>query len=296
MSLSKYLQSQEIIKSISGKSPEDARSLILDKGLSWLAGHPEEAELVRSNLRSLDIPFSDDLVKRIQEHIALHYYEKILPLCGDPEFYYHFLNENVDVSEVHTLKDVLEKEKGVLVTAAHFGGVELIVPTLSMFKLPIHPVLRFTTEQFSKVAHKHAEDMEDCGFFGPINFIEIGRQGTVAALDMAAVLRRKELLFSVFDEETDYSTTVKLFGKEISGGAGLDRLLRFANTPVAVFNAFMIRAGINKYTLKFIEIDVTEGNPIQSMFNNLEKIAEENLEQWYFLHEEIPFIKGEAGR
>ena len=294
MSLSKYLQSQEMIKSIFGKSPDTARSLIIDKGMSWLAGHPEEAELIRDNLRSLDIPFNNDMVNRIQQHIVLHYYEKILPLCGDPEFYYRFLNENVDVSEISTIKNALEKEQGVLVTVAHFGGVELIVPTLSLFKLPIHPVLRFTTEQFSKAAHKHAKDMEESGLFGPITFIEIGRQGTVAALDMAAVLRKREVLLSVFDEETDYSTPVKLFGKEISGGAGLDRLLRFTNTPVAVFNAFMIRAEANKYTLKFIEIDSARGNPIQSMINNLEKIVKENLEQWYFLHEEIPFINDKA--
>ena len=290
MSLSKYLQSQETIISILGESPDDARSLILDKGMSWLADHPEEAEVIRNNLISLEIPFSDDLIAGIQEHIILHYYEKVLPLCGNPEFYHHFLNENVDVSEIDTLKDAIEKEKGVLITVAHFGGVELIVPTLSLFKLPIHPVLRFTTEQFSKVAHKHAKDMEDSGLFGPINFIEIGRQGTVAALDMAAVLRRKEVLVSVFDEETEYSIPVKFFGKEIFGGAGLDRLLRFTNTPVALFSTFMIRTGFNKYRLKFIEVKTSEENPIQTMFDNLETIIKENLEQWYFLHEDIPFV------
>ena len=292
MSLSKYLQSPEIIKSIFGKSPDDARSLILDKGMAWLADHPEEAEVIRNNLISLEIPFTEELINSIQEHIVLHYYEKILPLCGDPEFYYRFLNENVDVSEIDTLKGALEKELGILATVAHFGGVELIVPTLSLFKLPIHPVLRFTTEQFSKVAHKHAKGMEDSGLFGPINFIEIGRQGTVAALDMAAVLRRKEVLVSVFDEETEYSIPVKLFGKEILGGAGLDRLLRFTNTPAALFNTFMVRTGVNKYRLKFVEVDVSAENPIQVMFDNLENSIKEHLEQWYFLHEEIPFVKG----
>jgi lauroyl/myristoyl acyltransferase len=294
MSLSKYLQSPETIKSIFGRSPDDARSLILDRGMTWLADHPEEAEIIKNNLISLGISFTEGLIVDIQEHIVLHYYEKILPLCGNPEFYYRFLNENVDVSEIDTLKGALEKERGILATVAHFGGVELIVPTLALFKLPIHPVLRFTTEQFSKVAHKHAKDMEESGLFGPINFIEIGRQGTVAAMDMAAVLRRKEVLVSVFDEETEYSIPVNLFGREILGGAGLDRLLRFTNTPVAVFNTFMVRTGINKYRLKFIEVDISAENPIQVMFDNLENSIKEHLEQWYFLHEEIPFVKGKT--
>ena len=77
---------------------------------------------------------------------------------------------------------------------------------------------------------------------------------------------------------------------EILGGAGLDRLLRFTNTPVALFNAFMIRTDVNKYQLKFVEIEVTKENPIQKMFNNLENIVKENLEQWYFLHEDISFV------
>ena len=291
MSLSKYLQSKEIIQAISGKSPHEARSLVLEKGIDRLSKHPEEGELIKRNLLRFKIAFDSELIARIQEHIVLHYYEKILPLCGDPECYYNFLKENVDVTEIDILKEATDKGNGILITVAHFGGVELVVPTLSMFKFPIHPVLRFTTEQFSKVAHKHAKDMEASGFFGPINFIEIGRKGTMAALDMAAVLRKRGMLVSVFDEETEYSIPVKLFGMEILGGAGLDRLLRFTNTPVALFNAFMIRTDVNKYQLKFVEIEVTKENPIQRMFNNLEKIVKENLEQWYFLHEEIPFVE-----
>lgn len=290
MSLSKYLQSKEIIQAISGKSPHEARSLVLEKGIDRLSKYPEEGELIKRNLLRFKIAFDSELIARIQEHIVLHYYEKILPLCGDPECYYNFLKENVDVTEIEILKEAIDKGKGILVTVAHFGGVELIVPTLSMFKFPIHPVLRFTTEQFSKVAHKHAKDMEASGFFGPINFIEIGRKGTMAALDMAAVLRKRGMLVSVFDEDTEYSIPVKLFGMKILGGAGLDRLVRFTNTPVALFNAFMIRTGVNRYQLKIVEIEVTKENPIQGMFNNLENIVKENLEQWYFLHEDISFV------
>lgn len=294
MSLSRYLQSREIIQSISWKSPSEARSLILDKGLNWLADHPDEGELIKKNLSCFNISFTESLIGRIQKHIVLHYYEKILPLSGDSEFYYNFLKSNVDVHEINILNEVLKEGKGVFVAAAHFGGVELIVPTLSMFKLPVHTVLRFTTEQFSQVAYKHAKDMEDSGFFGSINFIEIGRQGTMAALDMAAVLRKKEILVSVFDEETEYSIPVKLFGKEVLGGAGLDRLLRFTNTQVALFNAFMIRTDVDRYQLKLVEIDVSEGNPIQRMFSNLENIVRENLEQWYFLHEKISFVDNQS--
>lgn len=293
MGLSKYLQSPEILRSIPGKSPDELRSYILDKGLVWFDEHPKEGELIRENLLRLNIPHSDNLIADIQKHIVLHYYEKVLPLCGSPEFYANFLKDSVDRKDaLDTIKNALDTGNGVLVTVAHFGGVELIAPFLSMNKLPLHGALRFTTEQFSEAAHKLAEKMEVSGFFGPINFIEVGKPGTMAALDMAAVLRKKEVLLTVFDERTDYSIPVKLFSKEVWGGAGLDRLLRFTGTQVSVFNAYMIRTDSNKYQLKLMDVDITSENPVQNMFINLEKIVKENLEQWYFLHEEIPFVNG----
>lgn len=296
MSLSKYLQSQEILQYVPGKKPDELRSFILDKGLDWYIQHPEESERIKNNLCCLDISASDDLIMDIQKHVILHYYEKILPLCGSPEFYYNFLNDNVDLKDaINTLKKAINEGNGILIAAAHFGGVELIVPCLSMHKLPLHIALRFTTEQFSSIAHKVAEKMAASGFFDQIIFIEVGKPGTMAALDMAGVLRKKEVLISVFDEKTDYSIPVKLFGKEVWGGAGLDRLLRFTKTEVSVFNAFMIRTDTGTYQLKVIEINIVTENPVQSMFANLEKIVEDNLEQWYFLHEEIPFVDQEAG-
>ena len=126
--------------------------------------------------------------------------------------------------------------------------------------------------------------------FGPIRFIEIGKPGTSIALEMAAALRRKEILISVFDERTDYSKPVTLFGKQVSGGAGLDKLIAFANVPVDVYTAFMIRLENYRYQLKLNKINTEDKNIIQQMYNNLQNIISSHCEQWYFLHEEIPFI------
>ena len=82
-----------------------------------------------------------------------------------------------------------------------------------------------------------------------------------------------------------------LFGKTVKGGSGLDKILRFTNTPVAVFNAFMVRGEGQRYQLHLMQIDPEDTDLIQTMYKNLELIVSENVAQWYFLHEEIPFIE-----
>ncbi len=86
-----------------------------------------------------------------------------------------------------------------------------------------------------------------------------------------------------------------LFNKKIWGGAGLDRLLRFCNSPVAVFNAWMVRTNQDAYMLQVTEVEGAAEEVVQNMYENLEDVVGDNLEQWYFLHEEIPFVNDNGG-
>ncbi|NLD99333.1 MAG: hypothetical protein GX640_05615, partial [Fibrobacter sp.] len=199
--------------------------------------------------------------------------------------------EHIDYQDaLAQLNESILNQRGILLAISHFGAVEFLTPGLASFKLPLNTVLRFTSEQFSRIAEERAKTLQTSGLFGPIRFIEIGKPGTSIALEMAAALRRKEILISVFDERTDYSKPVTLFGKQVSGGAGLDKLIAFANVPVDVYTAFMIRLENDRYQLKLNKINTEDKNIIQQMYNNLQNIISSHCEQWYFLHEEIPFI------
>ena len=92
------------------------------------------------------------------------------------------------------------------------------------------------------------------------------------------------------DEETGYSVPAQLFGKTVEGGAGLDKLLKFAGASVSAFNVFMVRTGEDTFTMKLLPVDLASESPIQQMYTNLESVLKLHLEQWYFLHEEIPFL------
>lgn len=295
MSLSSYLQSEEILKEVPGKNSQEIRSYILERGLTWCRKHPEERDKVAKNLQLLNLPSTDELISNIQKHIVLHYFEKILPFGLGPEKYCDFLNTNISFND-QKLHHIINDGNGVLIALAHFGAVELIAPRLTTSKLPIYPALRFSTGRFSQIFQKFGEELTKRDLAGEINFIEIGKPGTTAALDMAVAIRKKGVLVTVFDEKTDYSIPVTLFSKKVWGGAGLDKLITFVRSPLVIFNAFLIRRGDNAFELKLMDVDTDSENPIQSMFTNLETVVKDHLEQWYFLHEEIPFIENSSDK
>jgi hypothetical protein len=291
MSLSRFLQSK-LFSSLQGKTPFELKAAVLKEGNNWFNEHPDETKLIIDNIEKLGKKADPGLVISIQENILLHYYEKLLPVMRSPKFYHDFLVEHIDAGDaVAKLKAAADKGKGILCSVAHFGAVEFIAPYFAANFFPISVLLKFTTEQLSNAAHSQVRAFTESGLFGPIHFIELGKPGTSAALDMAAVLRRKEFLLTVFDEKTDYSIPVTLFDKKLWGGAGLDKLIAFTGSKIALFTAFMIREDGGRYRLELIEIDLNGPKPVQSLFDNLEQILNRYFEQWYFLHEEIPFAQ-----
>ena len=293
MSLSKYFQSAEHFAAIWGKSPNQVKNLFMEAGLAWFSEHSDERSSINRNLSSLGIDSSDAVVEKIAEGVILHYFEKLLPFAGDTEYFHKFLTESVNLGPApQTIQTIREDGRGVILAVAHFGAVEFIAPALSTCKIPITAILRFQTERLFQMAQERVRTMVDTGLFDEIRFVGVGKPGTNAALEMAAALRRREILVAVFDERTDYSIPVDFFGRKVWGGAGLDKLMRFVGESAAAFNAFMVREPDEKYSLKLASIDTSLSTIVQQMYKNLEEIVCSHLEQWYFLHEEIPFATG----
>jgi len=291
MSLSKRLQSPEILTEIKGKTLSDIKKRFLTIGREWYEEHSDEEDLIRENLTSLNLRNDQEMVDAVKAHIVYHYAEKILPHAGTTEEFALFLDSNVDTTEAKEQIAEAQKKGGVLIATPHFGGVELVVPSISRMGFDANAVLKFSTQNLSDKANAFVKKMASSGEFAPISFIELGKPGSNGALDMAGALRRGEVLFTVFDEETGYSVPAQLFGRTVEGGAGLDKLLKFAGASATAFNVFMVRGGDNQYKMVLKKIDIEAENPIQQMYDNLEETLTEYLEQWYFLHEEIPFME-----
>lgn len=291
MSLSKYFQQPSMFTKMHEIGLDAFRDYMMEEGMRWYNENPEEGLLIKKNLGDLGFDDSDTMVEKVKYHIILHYHEKMVPFIGDHNDYYNFLNKYVDHKEAfEKLEDMRSRSKACLITSPHFGAIEFCMPTLSMTKHKMNLVLKYSTPEFSKKSQDMAKVMSDTGKFGEFNFIELGKPKTMAALEMAAALRREEILFSVFDEKTPYSSVSNLCGRKVWGGGGLDKLLNFTKTKVSIGTVFMIRTTDTTYKMHLVEVPHDE-NSIQGMYNALEDVIKDHLEQWYFLHEEIPFVE-----
>ncbi len=290
MKLSGFLQSPDFLASLPRKSREELRSLIFTKGREWFDAYPEESMVIARNLRAFSIPATGALVREIQNNVLLHYYEKMLPLCLSPGDYHRYLTERIAMPpEFETLAADAGSTSGVVIAVCHFGAVECIAPALAARGIPVTGALRFATPGLADAARARSGAMAASGMFAPVNFIEIGSDRP-AALDMAAVLRRGGVLLAVFDEKTPYSLPVTLLRRQVWGGAGLDRLVRFAQPGARVFTAFAERGDDERFELRLHRLDADDPMLVQSLYNDLEPLLGTRCAQWYFLHEEIPFV------
>jgi lauroyl/myristoyl acyltransferase len=292
MRFSSHLQSKEFMESLPGISREQLRDHIFTQGASWFDNHHEETDTIRKNCTALGIGCDDNFIRAVQSNILLHYYEKLLPLCMTPPQLHDYLTKRVLLpKEIHLLKKSLKEEKGVLLASCHFGAVELIAPSLAAQGIPFTGTLRFATGTLSEAARNKAGQLTQSGLFANLRLIEIGNGPSAASLEMAAVLRRGELLCAVIDEPARYGVEVNVCGRRVLGNAGLEKLVAFMNGAVTVVTAFMIRTENETYELRLTELDSASAGLTQRMFDAFEKECLPLLPQWYFLHEEISFVK-----
>lgn len=290
MSLSTYLQ-KKVFAADPGHDLSALKRLVLDTGKTYYRDHPDERRVLGANLRAFGIDAGPDVVDEVAHHILLHYYEKLIALFSTPQGFADYLDERVDDTRaVETIARHQADGRAVLLAVPHYGGVELVTPTFLRAKLPITAALRFQTEELSRNVNAQAEVMEDSSLFGHVEFIEVGKPGVPAALEMAGVMRRGGILLSVFDERTEYSIPVSLLGRQVWGGAGLHKLLAFSRAPHALCAVFMKRTDGERYALTLEEVPADHTEPVQALYDHLEAVLTSAPEQWYFLHEEIPFV------
>lgn len=273
-------------------SLEKLKDHILSKGRQWYDSNPLESETIKKNCLEFGLDCDAQRLKNIQHHILLHYYEKLIPFTMTPHRYAEYLKTRMTLAnEISFIKESLSQKKGVLLAVCHFGAVELIGPRLACEGIPFTGTLKFATAGLSNAAKSAAQNLSKTGLFAEIQFIEVGSTTSASPLEMAAVLRRGELLMSVFDELTRYSTEVTLFGKKVLGGAGLQKLVSFMHGEITVCIAFAVRRENETYTLHVASLDTRDKSIIQTMYRSFETITAGQLDQWYFLHEGIPFVK-----
>jgi lauroyl/myristoyl acyltransferase len=280
------------MRNLPALSRKQLKDHIFSRGESWFACHPEESDTIRNNCNAFGVQCDSELENQIRHNILLHYYEKLLPFSMTPPEFHDYITQRVALPEkIGIFKKSLSEKKSVLLAVCHFGAVELIGPSLAAQGIPFIGTVRFATGLLAETMRLKATQLKESGLFAEIQFIEIGNGTAAASLEMAAVLRRGGLLCAVFDEPTRYGVDVTLFNRRIHGGAGIDRLAAFMNNDVVVVTAFMPRTGDETYNLNISEQAGAGKGLIQSMYGAFETVCLSRLPQWYFLHEDISFVK-----
>ncbi|MBN1307032.1 MAG: hypothetical protein JXA18_03885 [Chitinispirillaceae bacterium] len=291
MNLSRYIQNS-VLNNPRINDPYALKAAIVQSGHEWHQRNPQARGALAENLRIFGLDHGDAAVEALEYNIFLHYYEKLLPLYCTPQAYAAYLRENVDgAAGLDTLHAAQAASEACLVATGHFGAVEILAPYFALHGMTVSAVLRFTTPQFSAAAFQQAQRLIKSGSFSPMHFIEIGKPGVAAALEMAAVIRRGEVLITVFDERTEYSIPADLFGRRVWGGAGIDRLMKFAGAPHRLFAAFMVRIGDERYFLDTTIVPTGCAAPIQQLFDMMASNIRRHPEQWYLMHEEVDLVE-----
>lgn len=290
MSLSGQIQSQAFFNSLHILSRNQLLGQIIECGNSWFDAHPHEIETIRKNCEFLGKPLTAELLKNIQYHIFMHYYEKMLFHLGSPEELHHFLRSCITITgPIDELQVLAKSNQGGIVAICHFGAMGLIGPALTAHGIPVEGWMRFPDELSATATSKRAEVLSQSKHFAPGNFIPIKNGGGAMALEMVAAIRRGAFVLSMFDQKTKYSTQTTLLGKTILGGAGLDRIARYASGDTPFYCCFMVRTGKESYEMRIAKIGPCQSS-VDQLYWHLQNCLTDHFEQWYFLHEEIPFV------
>jgi lauroyl/myristoyl acyltransferase len=105
-------------------------------------------------------------------------------------------------------------------------------------------------------------------------------------MEMLVRLKRREVLSNVFDENNEFSRPLKLLGRDLFGGSGMDLILRhFGDDQLIAVTPFLVRTSDETFRYELDRHPLAGGDVIQRFYDALGRRVLAHPEQWYFLQE-----------
>lgn len=285
MSLKDHLQTRENLGIVAKNSWKHGRREILDRGMAYYEGHPEDVARVRENMQSVGLDASDEPLARALEGIIAHYFEKFFVMTKN--FEAHWIVQNrIEVGDALVpIHEARAAGRGVFIGQSHFGGTYLLVPTIitsgldisfvGLFPGPVHAVLESNIRGYS-----------DRWRTGRATVVNVADEGAMVAEVIIGSLLAGEPVMNVYDENNAFSRQVSLLGRTIWGGSGMDRILgRLDPSRISVVTAFAVRQDEESFRIEVDVHDLSSPDLMQEMFDSLGRRVKAHPEQWYFLQE-----------
>lgn len=283
--LGAYVQKPEYVEMVAKESWKFGREKFIPIGMKYFEDHPEDVQIIKTNLERFGLDTSPASMQKILEETVVHYYEKLFILSKQYEAYWIIKNRIEVGNQLDPIKEALNQGKGVFLGQSHFG-VTYFLPSVFMANdLDIISVGYFP-EPVGSLLVKNTSEFAQKYNTGKLSMINIADPSVSPPIAMLQALNQRKLIMNVFDENNPLCKKVKLFGKELRGGTGMDQILNnFNDDQIAVFTPFLIRTSNENFRLEVEQHSLSTPDIIQSFFNSLEKRVRQYPEQWYFIQE-----------
>lgn len=286
MGIGSHLLNKENLSFVKKSSWSKARPKVIEEGLRYYEAHPEDVELIASNLARVGLPSGGAFLDEVLEHMAAHYYEKLFVLVKTYEAYWIALNRIEMAPEaLAPFERARAENKAVFVAQSHFGASYLLhfalmargfdVTVVGNFPDPVRPMILSNAEA---IAAKWPA--------GGLTMLHVYDEGVDVPMEMMRGLMTRKIVSNVFDENNALCRPQKILGAKVMGGTGMDLILRrFSDENVIAVTPFLVRTSHETFRYELDRHSLSGGDIIASFYRSLEKRVEKHPAQWYFIHE-----------
>ena len=288
MDLSRFLQSKfnMFLYSVFGWST--ARVLVFFFGRLYFYFNKEERQRIEHAVRESMAPGkrkSDlrKLTKNVFKGIYSHYYEKLFIAYEKPEKAIRFMNRNIADKDLHKLRALLEKGRGVVLVTGHYGAIEYIPTLLAAKGFDVSMIAKFKTPQLKRKVHDQAKK------YG-IRLIDGAKEGGVLRA-AGKELFENRVLITQCDEIEEWRPSAKESMSFLGRITGLDRTINVIQkrTGAEIIFGVIHRHHLDQYELMMADYPEMLSRLAQpsrlsvgeAVLKFLERSIYANPEQWY---------------
>lgn len=223
------------------------------------------------------------LTKNVFKGIYSHYYEKLFIAYEKPEKAIRFMKQNIADKDMHKLRTLLEKGRGVVLVTGHYGAIEYIPTLLAAQGFDVSMIAKFKTPQLYRKVHEQAKK------YG-IRLIDGAKAGGVLRA-AGRELAENRVLITQCDEIEEWRPSTKKTMSFLGRIIGLDRTINVIQkrTGAEIIFGVIHRHHLDKYELMLLdypEILSRLQQPYrlsvgEAVLKFLERSIYANPEQWY---------------
>ncbi len=285
MSIGSFLATGENLELVKKNSWKFGRPKIIEMGMRYYEQHPGQVQVVADNLEKMELPCTGAALDEVLREIVVHYYEKLFVLVKTYEAYWIAKNR-IDVGDsLEHFVEAREAGKAVFIGQSHFGATYFMASVLMVHGLEVYTVGNFP-EPVGSMLENTVDVISKKYGTARANLLNLADSSVDVPGEMMRLLMLKKIVSNVYDENNSFCRPVKLLGKTLFGGTGMDLILKpFSDDKVVILTPFLVRTSDETFRYEVDRHYLSDGDIVESFYRSLEERVKKYHSQWYFIHE-----------